>query len=158
MDKKDDYYITFLKYARERMGAGDGTVDYSDMLDHVCSIHREVNEQSFKRTFLQAVVTVISQRREILEEDIEKKLPMVLSLDAYFHLLEHTELEQARESSTKALRVATSALRVAFGAMVITVAVAVDSFIAPLFYPTTVEIEGTQVTDFKQFIETQANP
>ena len=35
MDKKDDYYITFLKYARERMGAGDGTVDYSHMLDHV---------------------------------------------------------------------------------------------------------------------------
>ena len=26
MDKKDDYYITFLKYAREIMDAGDGTV------------------------------------------------------------------------------------------------------------------------------------
>ena len=158
MDKKDDYYITFLKYARERMGAGDGTVDYSDMLDHVLSIHREVKEQAFKRTFLQAVVTVISQRREILEEDIEKKLPMVLSLDAYFHLLEHTELEQARESSTNALRVATWALWAAVGAMVITVLVAVASFIVPMFYPTTVEIGGTQVSDIKQFIETQANP
>ncbi len=158
MDKKDDYYITFLKYAREIMDAGDGTVDYSDMLDHVRSIHREVNEAAFKRTFLQAVATVTDLRREILQEDIDKKVPMVLSLGAYFHLLEHTELEQARESSTNALRVATKAFWAAIGAMVITVGVAVASFIVPMFYPTTVEIEGTQITDFKQFIETQANP
>ena len=68
MRKKDDYYITFLKYAREIMG--EGTVDYPAVFEHVHSIHPKVSEEAFKRTFLQAVVTIGYLGRPALEEDI----------------------------------------------------------------------------------------
>ena len=155
MDKKDDYYITFLKYARDKMVVGDGTVDYDDVFEHVHSIHGDVSEHAFKRTFLQAVVTVLFQGRAAHYDDIDSGTPLVLTLEAYFQLLEHEELEQARTSSTKALRVATRALWAAFGAMVITVAVALASFIVPMFEPTAVEIDPTQIADIKAFIESQ---
>ena len=111
--KKDDYYITFLKYAREQMGVGEGTVEYADIFPHVHSIHDDISEQAFKRTFLQAVVTIIFQGREARDEDIENGTPMVLTLEAYFHLLEHEELQEARMASIKALTMTTFALAVA---------------------------------------------
>ena len=56
--KKDDYYITFLKYAHEKMGIGDGTIEYADVFDHVRRIHDDVSEQAFKRTFLQPALHI----------------------------------------------------------------------------------------------------
>lgn len=109
-NKKHDYYITFLKYAREKMEVGEGTVDYTDFFQHVHSIHGDVSEQAFKRTFLQAVVTTIYQGMEARDEDIENGIPMVLALEAYFHLLEHQELQEARMASKKAITMATLAM------------------------------------------------
>ena len=73
----------------------------------------DVSEQAFKRTFLQAVVTIIFQGREARDEDIENRTPMVLTLEAYFHLLEHEELQEARMASIKALTMTTFALAIA---------------------------------------------
>ncbi len=113
--KKEDYYITLLKYARENMVVGEGEVDYPAVFEHVRSLHSQVSEQAFKRTFLQAVVTVIYQGREAHEDDIASGTPLVLSLDAYFHLLEHEELQEARRASLNALIMATLALVISAG-------------------------------------------
>lgn len=102
MSKQDDYYFTFLKYAREKLDVGEGTVDYSDVLKHVRQIHDEVSEPAFKRTFLQAVVPVRDLGRGPVESDIAGGERMVLALEAYFHLLEHEELQEARRASKKA--------------------------------------------------------
>ena len=48
--KKDDYYITFLKYARERIREEKPIIDYSDAFNHVHSKHPEVGDQTFKLT------------------------------------------------------------------------------------------------------------
>ena len=89
------------------------TIEYADVFEHVHRIHDDVSEQAFKRTFLQAVVTIIFQGREARDEDIENKTPIVLALDAYFHLVEHQELQEARRASKNALTMATFALAVA---------------------------------------------
>ena len=46
MAKKNDFYITLLKYARHKMGVGELTVEYADVFQHVLSIHSEVSEQA----------------------------------------------------------------------------------------------------------------
>ena len=46
MAKKNDFYITLSKYARQKMGGGEGTVEYADVFQHVLSIHSEVSEQA----------------------------------------------------------------------------------------------------------------
>ena len=97
----DDYYITFLKYAREQMRVRKGGLDYAGIFEHVCNIHGEVDELAFKRTYLQAAVPVGSLGRATQLDDIGN-VDMVLSLEAYFHLLEHEELLDARKASQAA--------------------------------------------------------
>ena len=74
----------------------------------------------------------------------------VLTDEAYFALLEHQELQEARTSSRRALCVAIVAIMLTMG-------VAGASFLVPMMYPPTMEIDGAQVTDFKRFIEAQDN-
>lgn len=121
-NKKYDYYITFLKYAREKMEVGEGTVDYNEVFQHVHSIHGDMSEPAFKRTFLQAVVTITFLGREAREEDIDNGTPMALTLEAYFHLLEHQELQEARMASNRAITMATLAMVISAGLAIASIA------------------------------------
>ncbi len=148
--RMDDYYITFLKYARKKMSF-EGTIDYVDIFGHVHGIHPEIKESNFKRTFLQAVVTVIFQGREARDEDISNGTPMVLSLEAYFHLLEHEEMEEARQASKRAETHARRAIFVAIGIAILTLAFSINEH----FAPNEVRINKTQVQEMQNFIQTE---
>ena len=148
--KKDDYYITFLKYVHRAIGEGR-TVEYPDVWPHVQGIHPTVSEEAFQRAFLSATEPVVGEGHINLLDNLKCGNHMVLTLEAYFHLLEHEELEQARSSST-------TALRVAIAAIVITGAFALASLILPMVSSTTVEVESAQIVDLKEFIESQVAP
>ena len=154
MKRKDDPYITFLKYAREKMREGKPP-HFTEVYHHVYGLHPELRQDAFQNIFFQAMDNVAGQEGigASYESRIKNKLRHILTLESYFQLLEHEELEQARLSSTKALGVATWALTAAVVAMVITLLVAAASFIVPIFDPTTVEIESGQISEIKQLIE-----
>ena len=42
---KDDFYITFLKYARQKMVEGEA-VGYAEMAEYVSGIHSEVSKDA----------------------------------------------------------------------------------------------------------------
>ncbi|MCH7736125.1 MAG: hypothetical protein IH872_01870 [Chloroflexi bacterium] len=119
--KEDDFYITFLKFASETVSVGDGTINYAKVFEHVHGIHDGISEPAFKRIFLQSVVTIIFQGRETRDEDIENDTPLVLTTDAYFQLLEHQELQEARKASSMARNLALVAIAVAAASVILSV-------------------------------------
>ena len=109
MAKKDDVYITLLKYARKETRE-KGQIDLDKALKYLYLEHPKVNEGAIKNFCHQAL----------------RGLPdgtFALQPGAYFQLLEHEELQEARQASHKALIVAILAVLVSSGA-VITSAVA----------------------------------
>ena len=146
MSKQENYYIAFLKYACEKMTVGEGTVDYSDIFKQVSSIHPMVSEPTFKRTFLQAVVPVIYQGRAAHEDDIANGNPLVLTLEAYFQLLEHEELEEARRASQRAESHAFRAIVVAVVLGLLTLVFSINEH----FNPNMVIINTNQVETFQE--------
>ena len=105
---KDDFYITILKYASQRMGEG-GTVHLKEVIDHVRAAHPKVNEEAIERACFGAL-----ERLEGFDEGYKRLIANerahILEWDAYFQLLEYTELQEARRSSTNAMRMATVAI------------------------------------------------
>ena len=100
---KEDFEGEMESFMREMMGEGK-TPHFTETFDHVHNLHPEVTEDMFQRIFFQAMDTVPGQKGigEGFESLIKNKLRHVLTLESYFQLLEHEELEQARLSSTKA--------------------------------------------------------
>ena len=108
-NKPDDYYITFLKYAREKIRE-QAPIEFSDVFNYVHTKNPEVEELPFKRTYLGAMETVSHLGRAPHEDDITSGTPMVLKMEAYFHLLEHEELQDARKASRNAMYIALAAI------------------------------------------------
>ena len=158
MMKKDDFYITFLNYARDQLLVGDGTVKYSAVLEHVRSVHSEVNERAFKRTFLQAVESIVHLGRTLRVDDDLDVHQLVLTLEAYFHLLEHQELQEARQASQVANRNAKNAVNVAVGAIVVSIVVAITSIafnVFQMFSSDVVTVDEAQVANIQEFIRSE---
>ena len=118
-DKRDDYYITFLKYAREKLRE-EAPIEFSYVFKHVHSKNLEIGELPFKRTYLGAMETVANQGRAPNDDDITSGTPMVLKMEAYFHLLEHEELREARLASKIAAWLALAAIIIAAIAVITT--------------------------------------
>lgn len=98
---KDDFYITLLKFIRDKNALGEG-VSYNDAKTHIGSTHPEIIEEAFKRTFFNNLVQALADFGQGHDTQIAKNTPHILTLDAYFHLLEHQELREARQSSSRA--------------------------------------------------------
>jgi len=121
---KDDFYITLLKYVREKTVKGE-RVDYTEAEKHVVDIHGAINEGVLQRVFVESVEepTGFTRGNTLNNRLLEEGCPLMMSLESYFQLLEHEEMEQARSSSKWALRVAIVAI-------LITLGVSAASFIA----------------------------
>ena len=104
MAKTDDPYITFLKYAREKMREGEPP-HFTGAFDHVRDLHPEFKQDAFQNLFFQSIEPVADQEgvRASYRSRIENKIVHVINMESYFNLLEHEELQEARESSAKAL-------------------------------------------------------
>ena len=104
MASKDDFYITALKYARQKTRE-TGQVDFNTALRHVHSNHDEINEDAVRDVCNYAL----------------RGLPSggwAMALEAYFQLLEHEELQEARQASSRALIVAIAAFFVSSAAVI----------------------------------------
>ena len=107
MAKKDDLYITALKYAREKSIEG-GNLNIQNFQTHVQDIHPKADPNAIALIYNQAIDS--SAKRGFIR------------LPAYFLLLEHEALREARQSSSRSLRVA-------IGALVISTLVGISSII-----------------------------
>ncbi len=136
MARSDDFYITTLKYGRSALSKSVD-VNYNEVRNHVKSIHPNIEDKAFAKIFWSAF-----ERLQYFEGDyaemIQNNTPHALNIEAYFHLLEHEELEEARTSSKNALLVAT----IAIGISIIT---AVASIWIQLKIPTDVVVSGSQI-------------
>ena len=110
MTKNDDFYITTLKYGRNALPNSKG-VNHNEVRDHVKRIHPNINDEVFLRMFFSEFQALQDMGKGHVHH-IENDTPHVLNIEAYFRLLEHEELEEARTSSKRALFVATGAIAI----------------------------------------------
>ena len=103
MAKKDDVYISFIKFMKAKT-AETGTISTNECRDFLAAefpdLHKSVALSligDISKTIFRPAVERGPERRE-------------LKVESYFRLLEHTELEEARASSKWALRVAIFAI------------------------------------------------
>lgn len=103
------FYITLLEYIRDKNALGEG-VNYNDTKAYVQNIHPEVSDMAFRRVFSDTLVTAIADVGDARELQFNQGTPFVLTRDAYFQLLEHQELQEARQSSKRAHYTAIAAI------------------------------------------------
>ena len=95
--KKDDLYIAALRYGKSKLESG---VIFEDLRAHLSKLDHSFDSQHlennvFRVAYMPRTGNIEAQR--------------YLTLDAYFQLLEHDELAQARESSRDAMKAAEKA-------------------------------------------------
>ncbi len=110
VEKKDDFYITTLKYMRETTVAG-APLDVDAAVDHVKKINPDAPDNMIRSAY--------SETRNQNSNGI--------SVNAYFQVLEYEELQQARKAAQDANDSSIKAFRLAFGALVVSSALAIAS-------------------------------
>ena len=125
---KDDFFITLLDYCMERIREGDN-FHIAEVSKHVKDKHTEVNIGTIQITYLEAFEPIAMDDGGYpasVNNRVAANTPHTLTLDSYFQLLEHTELLEARKSSS-------NAMRAAFAAMFISAGFAIGSIIINLW-------------------------
>ena len=112
--KKDDPYITFLKYTRGMMREGK-TPHFTETFAFVHDLHPAVKQDAFQNIFFQAMEPVADQEGVAASyaDRIKNKILYVLNMASYFHLLEYEELREARLASRTAAILALFAIVIA---------------------------------------------
>jgi hypothetical protein len=103
MEKKDDFYIAFLTFVKERT-AETGVISWGECNDFLEENFSNLN-QGYRRLFIANFTSAVAVPQGQGPQDLRK-----LTGEAYFHLLEHTELVEARASSRQALKRSTIAI------------------------------------------------
>ncbi len=117
MAKKDDVYIALIKFVKERT-AETGLLTMDECQAFLADNYSNLNETFRNRLIGEVTLPFRFPQRQGPQNSRE------LGAESYFRLLEHTELEEARASSLKALRVA-------IGAIVISIAMALIQITVP---------------------------
>ena len=97
MAKKDDFYITTLKFVRQKTVENGGINDSTEATNYVRDMHPTVDETMIFRAYLST--------RESTGDGRD-----MMTSEAYFRLMAYEDLQQARESSMDAMIVAIGAL------------------------------------------------
>ena len=112
--KKDDFYIALLQHGKRNLERGLSSGDAKKyLIDEGYTFEEEYFPYLFSELF-----------EEMLPKDMDvtpaafrdEDAPQILTVDAYFHLLEHDELKQARTSSRNAMIVAIIAVTIGIAA------------------------------------------
>ena len=131
MAKKDDAYIALIKFVKNKT-AETGLMTKEEGESFLRENYKDLNRKALERLFGDVVEPVAMAAGK------EPPTLFRLPIEAYFHLLEHEELEEARTSSRHALRVA-------IGAILISFVTAVASITIQLTSPTDVVIASGQI-------------
>lgn len=115
--KKDDLYIAILKYGKEHLGEN---VTPEGLIKHLKENKYDFNADGndFKRLYLD----VFSLREG---RGFGYDRPSIMKMEAYFRLLEHEELQDARESSKEARKYAVIAIWISIFAMIISITISI---------------------------------
>ena len=154
MNKKDDPFITLLKYVNQQTLKGE-TVHITEVVNHVKSVHPDAHEYAIQYACWNSLETVPDPDKSgygSLFGEIENEIPRVLDLQSYFNLLEHTELREARAASASALKMARWALSIsAFlaGASIVLTLI-FQLWLAPDF-----TMDATQFDEIKRLVESR---
>ncbi len=130
---KQNVYITLIEFLERKTSQGDGTVLESDAIEFLNQEFPELSDR-VRTHFFRSIVTIHRQARH------GEPAKWILNVDAYFQLLEHQELEEARSSSRKALNVAIAAI-------VVTFLTAVASIFVQFTRPTDVVLDDRQLAE-----------
>ena len=107
--KKDDVYITLFKYCRQQMSQ-NGLINRDEAVKHAVNKNPGVSERAI-RSLCSAVLSPVPGSTK----DGER----ILATGAYFNLLEHEELHDARQASNWARMLAIAALGVPTAAVIV---------------------------------------
>lgn len=135
------FYITLLEYIRDKNALGE-SVNYNETKAYVQDIHSEVSDEAFLRVFFNNLGEALSDYGHGHSVQIERNTPFVLTKDAYFQLLEHQELQEARQSSRRAHYTAIFAIGIS---------IAVGAW--QIVKTPTVELDKSQFSQLKEAIE-----
>lgn len=116
--KQEDFYIEVLKWAKEK-----GTFTYNE-IDNQFNLDKD----SIKHDLIHKYWS----ERLFCELCINREMKSHISYDAYFNLLQHQELEEARQASLDANKNAKIAICFSIAVMILTVVFSV----LQIFYPT----------------------
>ena len=120
---KEDLYIAVLRWGREHLGEYTTPKDLFDLMnDRGFESPYLSNFVAFQRLFWDTFTAL-----DHPEEPYYERFEWVLSVESYFRLLEYEELNEARQSSTKALRLAVAAMIIAAGLAIASIIIAVGS-------------------------------
>jgi len=121
--KQDDLYIAILKYGKEHIGEN---VTPGDIKKYFKENNYEIDVPSgaFQRLFFD----VFSDPKG---RGFNDNLPCIMNMEAYFRLLEHEELKEARQSSKEARKYAIIAICISIIAMVISIIFSIIQIITP---------------------------
>lgn len=112
VEKRDDVFIAVMKYMRQETIQGRDLGDYSKGIDHIHVAYSTIDKTIIRNLFQHA-----GEGRSYLAPD------------AYFQLMEHEELQEARLSSAAANQASLKAYNVAIGALVISSAIGIAGII-----------------------------
>jgi hypothetical protein len=155
-EENEDFYITLLKYVSQQQRVGK-TVHVAEVIAHVKSAHSDINVEGIKAVCFEALQYLPTGDPPVYssgnyDERIRKETPHILTLEAYSHLLEHTELQEARKSSTDALKTAKWALVISATMAVFLIIVTAANLTIGAIGTDVVAIDVTQFGEVKQLI------
>jgi len=114
-EKKDDVFIAVLKYMRQETIEGRALGNYDGGVDHIHAAYPTIDREIIRFLFSHG-----GESRTYLAPD------------AYFQLMEHEELQEARLASAAAHQASRTALKVAVGALVISAVIGIASIITSI--------------------------
>jgi hypothetical protein len=129
--KDDDFYISLLRYGKQNILS---PLKSEDIHSHISSLDPELE--------IDHINLMISKMFDVKRKGGDYEY--VLSLDSYFHLLEHDELYEARRSSRNATY---------FAAFAIIISIA--SIVASMVFIDTVKLDSQQISNFADLVNPQ---
>lgn len=123
---KEDLYIALLRYGKENLSIGR---TYNELKKHLEDQGHEFTDGQLKRIFSDAYEFPVGLGAlpnggsyRILDDRIKHNVPHLLTLAAYFQLLEYQELTEARKTSRLAMVIS-------IGAVVLTLVIGIASLL-----------------------------
>ena len=130
MKKNPDLYIEMMRYGSDKVNKG---VTYEEIKLFLEKKKFHIHEERLKILFYEVYDAVNPPEGRDAEHQARPDVRSVLSLKSTFHLLEYTQLEEARESSR-------TSFRLAFGALTISTILAGFSILTHI-YPDLITVD-----------------
>lgn len=117
--KPDDLYIAVLKYGKKNMNEGMTAEDTEKYLNGLGYKFESIEGNAHYEKFFRDIFCGSGDQMQIKGSTLYNKKKYFMNVEAYFRLLEYTELQEARKSSTRATWFASSALVISIISIII---------------------------------------